>query len=60
MLITDIKMPGLSGLEVLEQLREIDPGMGIIVISAHPDAIQDYPVLQKGGCDLVVKPLSLD
>lgn len=58
-LITDIKMPGLSGLEVLEQLRERDPSMGIIVITAYPEAVQDYPVLQEEAYELLVKPFNL-
>jgi len=58
--ITDIKMPGMSGLRLLEELRESDPNTGIIVMTAYPAAIQDYPVLKKGAYDFIVKPLNLD
>ena len=58
-LITDIKMPGLSGLDVLEDLWETIPSMGIIVITAFPHAIPDFLTLSKKAHDLVMKPLNL-
>jgi len=58
-LITDINMPGLSGLNVLEDLRKKIPSMGIIVITGSPHAIPDFPALNKKACDFVAKPLNL-
>ncbi len=40
--ITDIEMPGMSGLELIEQLRAIQPGIPVIVMTAH--ASIDYAV----------------
>ena len=36
-LITDIRMPGMSGIALLERLRAADPELPIIVITAHSD-----------------------
>ena len=40
--ITDIEMPGMSGLDLIEQLRELRPGTPVIVMTAH--ASIDYAV----------------
>ncbi len=37
LVFTDIKMPGIDGLEVLKRLRQIDPKVPIVVITGHGD-----------------------
>ncbi len=59
-LIADVRMPGRDGLAVLEELRQSDPSIGVILITAYPEAVRDYPVLQMGAHDLIVKPFSLE
>ena len=59
-LISDIETPGMSGLGLLEELRESNPSMNIIVVSEHPAAIQDYPVVENGNYIVVLKPLNLE
>ena len=37
LVFTDIKMPGIDGLEVVKRIKEIDPGVPIVVITGHGD-----------------------
>ena len=49
-LVTDIRMPGMTGLELMERLAEIEPEIPVIVITAHSDldsAVSAYRVLTE-------------
>jgi serine/threonine-protein kinase len=59
-LITDLEMPGLNGLELTAALRELDNRVGIIVITGFGSA-NDWRVLNELGADhFFVKPANLD
>ncbi|MBI5583132.1 MAG: response regulator [Deltaproteobacteria bacterium] len=55
--LTDIKMPGLDGLEVLRQVKEIDPRAEVIVISGHGDMDLAMRALQLNASDFLSKPV---
>jgi len=56
LIVTDIMMEGMSGIEFMEEIREHSPGIMIICISATPDIGE---VCLKKGCDVFIpKPLS--
>jgi anti-anti-sigma factor len=55
--LTDIKMPGLDGLEVLRQVKEIDPRAEVIVISGHGDMELAMRALQLNASDFLSKPV---
>jgi anti-anti-sigma factor len=55
--LTDIKMPGLDGLEVLRQVKEIDPRAEVIVISGHGDTELAMRALQLNASDFLSKPV---
>jgi DNA-binding NtrC family response regulator len=59
-IITDIVLPGLSGLDVLEKARVFSPLAGVILISAFVTVETAIEALQKGACDLFQKPFKLD
>ncbi len=59
-IITDIALPGLSGLEILEKARVFNPLAGVILISAYVTVETAIEALQKGACDLLQKPFKLD
>ncbi|MEW6455314.1 MAG: HD domain-containing phosphohydrolase [Acidobacteriota bacterium] len=59
LLITDIRMPGKSGLELLKELKEIDPHMGIIMMSALKDINIAIDAMTLGAYDYVIKPFKL-
>jgi two-component system response regulator HydG len=59
-LIADIKMPGISGLEMLERCREITDDFVSIVITGHGDYETAKKALSLHAYDYLKKPMSLD
>ena len=59
-IIADIILPGLSGLDLLEKARVFNPLAGVILISAYVTVETAIEALQKGACDLFQKPFKLD
>jgi len=60
MVVTDVRMPGMSGLQLLERLQESRPDMAVIVITAHEDMTSAIGAMKAGAYDYLVKPLDLD
>ena len=58
--VTDIKMPEMDGLEVLRRLKEKDPGLPVIVISAFATLETSIQALRRGAHDMVTKPFEPD
>jgi signal transduction histidine kinase/FixJ family two-component response regulator len=56
--LTDLEMPGISGLEVLKQVRGLDPDLPVVVISGHQDFVLAREVLRAGALDYLVKPFN--
>ncbi|HUW84532.1 MAG TPA: sigma-54 dependent transcriptional regulator [Phycisphaerae bacterium] len=59
-LVTDIMMPGLSGLDLLRQAGQVSPQTLVLLITAFGSTESAVQALQLGACDYVVKPLMLD
>lgn len=57
--LTDISMPGLSGLELLAHLREVHPDTSVIVISGIGDQEHAQGLLKLGAFDYLLKPFHL-
>ncbi|MDX1737426.1 MAG: response regulator, partial [Alphaproteobacteria bacterium] len=55
-LITDMRMPGMSGFDLLEKLQIIDPLLPVVVISAHGDVPMAVEAMQKGARNFLEKP----
>ncbi|MFC1531762.1 response regulator [Thermodesulfobacteriota bacterium] len=60
LVITDLKMPGMDGLEVFEELREVRPDIPVIIITAYgsPEAADE--ALNKGVSEFITKPFRKD
>ena len=58
--ITDIRMPGMDGLELLARIREASPEIDVVVITAHEDMQSASQAMRQGAFDYLVKPLDLD
>jgi DNA-binding NtrC family response regulator len=54
--ITDVKMPQMDGLEVLERVRARDPQVPVIMISGHATVDMSIQALRRGAYDMLVKP----
>src|SRR5882724_5337175 len=54
----DVEMPGMNGLETLKQIQQIDPSIGVVMVSAFTRRGADITVkaLQAGAFDFVTKP----
>ena len=60
MVITDVKMPGLSGLEVLERIKADAPDTPVIVITAYGDVDMAVGAMKTGAYDFIGKPFNRD
>ncbi|WP_444998359.1 sigma-54-dependent transcriptional regulator [Aliikangiella sp. IMCC44359] len=54
--ISDWKLPGINGNQVLEQLKQSSPGTGFILITAHSDASHAINIIRAGADDYLPKP----
>jgi len=57
LVITDIKMPGLDGIEVLKRIKVADDEAEVIVITGHGDMDSAISALQHGASDFITKPI---
>jgi two-component system response regulator PilR (NtrC family) len=60
LILTDLKMQGMSGLELLEQLLADNPGQCIIMMTAHGTVDSAVEAMKKGAFDYLEKPLERD
>lgn len=60
LVITDINMPRLNGVEMIERIREIHPEQKIIAISAHDEPAILLDLIRKGINSFILKPINLD
>lgn len=59
-LVTDIRMPDMSGLELMERLAASDPEVPVIVITAHSDLDSAVSAYQGGAFEYLPKPFDID
>jgi DNA-binding NtrC family response regulator len=57
--LTDLVMPHLSGLEVLERIVEFDPSIDVILMTAHYSTESAVEAIKKGATDYLNKPISI-
>lgn len=58
--MTDLRMPGMNGLEFAQQLRKIDPHLPIVFCSGHTDRRDLMSMLKLGVYDFIEKPFRFD
>ncbi len=56
--LTDLKMPGMDGIEVLRSIKQESPDTEVIVITGHGDLELAIQSLQLGASDFITKPVS--
>ena len=59
-LVTDIRMPGRSGLDLLEEIRSKRPRLPVIVMTAHSDLESAVAAYQGGAFEYLPKPFDID
>jgi DNA-binding NtrC family response regulator len=60
LIISDIRMGGMSGMEMLTTLMERSPGSRVVLITAHDDMQMAVDAMCNGALDFLTKPLDLD
>ena len=59
-IVTDIKMPGMSGMEVLYKVKKMTSDIEVILVTGHGDQNVAIEALRGGACDYLKKPIDLD
>ncbi|MGH7394881.1 MAG: response regulator [Candidatus Methylomirabilales bacterium] len=59
LVLLDVRMPKMDGMEVLRRIREIDTEMGVIMVTAVNEEDVGREALELGAFDYIVKPLDL-
>jgi len=60
LVILDLKMPGLSGMEVLKKIKESDPEAVVIVITGYATVESAVEAMKRGAYDFIPKPFTPD
>lgn len=60
LVITDLRMPGVSGEEVLRRISSETPGIPVIVLTGHGTVESAVDAMRSGAYDFLTKPLNLD
>ena len=58
--LLDLVMPRVSGIEILERIVSVDPGVDVVLITAHYSAESAVEAIQKGASDYLTKPIDID
>jgi DNA-binding NtrC family response regulator len=60
LIFTDIRMPGMTGFEVLQRIRSCDTDVAVVMVTAYDDVQTAIDAMRGGAYDYLVKPLDLD
>jgi len=60
LVISDLKMPGMDGLELFGEVREMDPDLPLIIITAYGSLETSDEAIKKGVADFITKPFRKD
>ncbi len=60
LVLTDLRMPGMDGIQLVEALAEHCPGLPVVVVSAHGSVESAVQAMRAGAVDFLLKPVSPD
>ncbi|MBW1739672.1 MAG: response regulator [Deltaproteobacteria bacterium] len=60
LVITDLKMPGMDGIELFDELKEIKPDIPVIIMTAYGSLETGDEAMKKGVADFITKPFRKD
>lgn len=58
--ISDINMPEMDGLTLLDQIRKVDPNIRAIIVSAYGDMRNIRTAMRRGAVDFITKPIDFE
>jgi len=56
LVLTDVKMPGMSGIQLLEKIKEINPDIPVIIMTAYGSVEKAVDAMHKGAYTFILKP----
>jgi len=59
-IVTDLKMPEMSGMEILKRAKEISDEVQVIIITAYGDVQEKVRAMKSGAFDFIQKPFQMD
>jgi len=59
LVITDIMMPGLNGIQLFYDLKKLDPFLQIIIITGYPSLQHIAEMMEAGATDFIIKPFEI-
>jgi putative nucleotidyltransferase with HDIG domain len=60
LIISDIRMPQMDGMELLKKVKAVDPKMMLIVMTSYPEIDMAVEAMRLGAFDFILKPVELD
>ena len=57
LVVLDVRLPGMSGLDLLPRLKEMDPELPVVVVTAYGTMDTAVEAMQRGAYDYLLKPL---
>ena len=60
LVISDIQMPGMNGMDLLTRIREINPSISVIMITGYPTVGLSVSAMKTGAVDFIAKPFRID
>jgi DNA-binding NtrC family response regulator len=58
--LLDVRMPGLGGLEVIRRIKEARPTLEVILLTGHGSAVSVEEGMEAGAFDYLMKPVKID
>lgn len=59
-ILLDVKMPGMSGIEALAELKKINPEVEVIILTGHASVDVAVEIMKLGGYEYLLKPCPMD
>jgi len=59
-LVTDVRLPGASGLDLLQHCRNAAPGVPVVLVTGHGDITMAVQAMREGAYDFIEKPFGAD
>ncbi len=58
--ITDVRMPGMNGLDLTRALQEVDPNVVVLILTAYPSIPDAVESIHAGAADFLAKPFRVE
>ncbi len=58
--VLDVRMPGMNGIETLKEIKKIKPSIEVIMLTAHADVQVAIEGMELGAFDYLMKPMEID